>query len=105
MRRSALGFFCFLSFTGLLAVPQIANAALSITNPANLGTYTTGTVQIPLQATGGTGALTWTVSSGTLPAGLAIRTDVPSFLRQPVRGFSVSQQRPMAARRRRSRSR
>jgi hypothetical protein len=58
---------------------------LSITSAQNLGTFTTGTQQIPLQAIGGNGAYVWSVTAGTLPPGLALRTDTPS-------GFTANQQ-------------
>src|SRR5580704_14719708 len=50
---------------------------VTITNSANLGTYSIGQVVIPLNATGGNGTYTWTITAGTLPPGLAIRTDLP----------------------------
>ncbi|MGD0498822.1 MAG: putative Ig domain-containing protein, partial [Bryobacteraceae bacterium] len=56
----------------------------AISTSAN-GTYTTGTQQIPLQASGGNGTYAWSLASGSLPAGLALRTDVPS-------NFSSNQQ-------------
>lgn len=38
-----------------------------------------GVVEFPLQATGGSGTgYTWSLAAGSLPPGLAIRTDVPS---------------------------
>jgi hypothetical protein len=51
---------------------------LSITNSPNLGTWTIGEVQLQLSASGGTGTYSWGRVSGSLPPGLAIRTDVPS---------------------------
>ncbi len=59
--------------------------ALAISSGGNLGSYTTGTQQIPLAASGGDFTYSWTVVSGTLPPGLALRTDVPSY-------FSATQQ-------------
>ena len=47
--------------------------------------FTLGTQQIALTANGGTGTYAWSITSGTLPPGLVIRTDVPSFF------FSTSQ--------------
>ncbi len=80
MRSLLVRLICFSSLIAALALPQTANAALAITTPANLnGANPIGLIQIPLVATGGTGALTWSVSAGSLPAGLSIRTDVPSF--------------------------
>jgi len=49
------------------------NGTLTIT-PATLGTLTNGTAVTPiaLTATSTTGPYTWTVSSGSLPAGLVL---------------------------------
>ncbi|HZL55966.1 MAG TPA: hypothetical protein VFC21_02730, partial [Bryobacteraceae bacterium] len=52
---------------------------VTISSPANLGTFETGTIQQPLFASGGLGSYAWTVTSGSLPPGLALRSDVPSF--------------------------
>jgi hypothetical protein len=57
------------------------NFALSvIVNQAqgpNLGTYSIGAIQIPLSATGGNGAYSWSVIAGALPPGISLRTDSP----------------------------
>ncbi len=45
----------------------------------NFGTFTTGTQQIGLGASGGNGTYTWSLVSGSLPPGLALRTDTPSY--------------------------
>jgi sugar lactone lactonase YvrE len=50
-----------------------------VTTSATTVTLTTGTQQYALGANGGTGTYTWTLTSGTLPPGLAIRTDVPGY--------------------------
>ena len=53
---------------------------LVITVNQNLGTFSLGPIQIPLTATGGTGGYTWSITSGSLPAGLVLRTDgMPSY--------------------------
>jgi uncharacterized protein (TIGR03437 family) len=52
---------------------------LSITS-SNLGTWSLGEVQAPLVAVGGNGGYTWTLKGGTLPPGLAIRTDLPTYI-------------------------
>src|SRR5579862_1902356 len=54
------------------------SAAPTITVGPNLGTWSIGPIQLALTANG-TGAVTWAVTSGSLPPGLALRTDVPSF--------------------------
>ena len=52
---------------------------LNITTSASQ-VYVTGTVQAGLDATGGTGTYVWSLAAGsTLPPGLALRTDVPSY--------------------------
>ncbi|MBV8847729.1 MAG: putative Ig domain-containing protein, partial [Bryobacterales bacterium] len=67
-------------FFAIIACTTPAWAGLTITTGSNLGTLALGENQIPLQATGGSGPLTWSVVTGSmLPAGFAIRTDVPSF--------------------------
>src|SRR5208282_5635301 len=45
---------------------------LSITTGSNLGTNTIGYIQIPLNASGGTGNYTWSLASGSLATGLNI---------------------------------
>ncbi len=62
-----------------LPVATSTTTAVNITNGTNLGTYTIGFLTLPLTATGGNGLYTWSVSSGSLPPGLAIRTDIPGF--------------------------
>jgi hypothetical protein len=49
-----------------------------ITVGPNLGTWSIGEVQMALTASGGSGGYTWQVT-GTLPTGVALRTDVPSW--------------------------
>jgi hypothetical protein len=56
-----------------------AAAPLSIVNAANLGTFTSGTLQLGLGANGATGAYVWSLQSGALPTGLSLRTDVASL--------------------------
>ncbi len=57
---------------------------LSLQFGPDFGTIPMGTVQFGLGANGGTGTYTWSVI-GSLPPGVALRTDVPSF-------FNSSQQ-------------
>jgi hypothetical protein len=49
------------------------------TQNANFGTFSIGQVETQLSATGGNGTYAWSVIAGTLPPGLAVRTDKPSF--------------------------
>ncbi len=49
------------------------------TQGSNFGTYSIGEVQIPLTATGGDGAYTWSVAAGALPPGVSLRTDKDSW--------------------------
>ena len=59
---------------------QSANShRLSQTSGPNFGTFSIGQVETALSATGGDGTYTWSLSGGTLPPGLALRTDKPSF--------------------------
>jgi len=44
----------------------------------NIGAFLLGTEYIQLSANGGNGTYTWTLVSGALPPGLALRTDVPA---------------------------
>jgi hypothetical protein len=50
-----------------------------ITTASDLGTRSIGTVQVELTAAGGTGSYTWSLVSGALPPGLALRTDKAPF--------------------------
>ena len=66
--------------TGILYIfPPNQIPPVSITSGSNLGTWTIGEIQDALTASGGNGVYTWGLVSGTLPPGLAIRTDIPSF--------------------------
>jgi hypothetical protein len=58
---------------------NVGSPALSISTGANLGTFTTGTQNIALAASGGNFAYTWNLVSGSLPPGLALRTDTPTY--------------------------
>jgi hypothetical protein len=46
---------------------------------SNLGTVSYGPIQWALSATGGNGNYAWSVTSGNLPPGISLRTDVPSW--------------------------
>jgi hypothetical protein len=54
--------------------PPLAMATLP-----DLGTWSIGTVQSQLVATGGTGVYTWSLASGPLPPGLSVRADKAPF--------------------------
>src|SRR5579883_3026466 len=66
------------SVFSLVALGLPASGQVSITTPPSQ-TWPLGEDQIQLSASGGTGHYTWALVSGTLPAGLSLRTDVPSF--------------------------
>jgi len=78
-----------------LLFAMVASAQRPAVTPPNtlmnvgpdLGTYSVGEVNIPLVASGGTGAYTWTVTPGSLPPGLSIRTDVPSWFQNAQAGI------------------
>jgi hypothetical protein len=61
-----------------LAVCGTAWAQPAITVGPDLGTFSVGEIQFPLTASGGNGTYAWSVASGLLPAGVLLRTDVPS---------------------------
>src|SRR6185503_20551684 len=64
----------------LLAAPTRAQAQpLSNDLGPNLGTFALGQVEIPLVASGGTGAYSWSIVAGAPPPGLVVRTDGPSW--------------------------
>lgn len=62
--------------------PPGAFPPLVINNGADFGTYSVGPVQLELSAWGGTGTYNWTLESGALPAGMALRADKPSWFSQ-----------------------
>src|SRR5215213_3292109 len=83
-RRSSLcGLVLVLAFLGM--APRAAEAQLTITSNANLGTWSVGVVDAGrLSATGGsTTTYTWTIVAGSLPPGLSLRTDLPSYITDP----------------------
>jgi uncharacterized protein (TIGR03437 family) len=69
----------YVSNTYQIPVASSTSTPVNITNSSNLGVYTIGTAVIPLNASGGNGLYSWTVTSGTLPPGMSIRTDVPGY--------------------------
>lgn len=71
---------CVRTLIGIgLLLPMSAAWGQTVTVGPNLGTWRVGEVQLALTATGGNGTYSWALVSGTLPTGLALRTDVPSF--------------------------
>ena len=46
---------------------------------SNFGTFSIGQIETALSATGGNGTYAWSVVAGSLPPGLAVRTDKPFF--------------------------
>src|ERR1700722_9215859 len=70
---------CMTRVASMLLVPGLAMAQLTITSGPNYGTWSIGEIQTQLTATGSSGAYSWSVVSGSLPPGLAVRTDVPPF--------------------------
>jgi len=62
------------------AITQTVNPPpLAIVTGPTLGTFSIGEIQYALSASNGTGAYTWSLTGGTLPPGLALRTDTPSW--------------------------
>jgi len=53
--------------------------SLSFSQGPNFVTYSIGDDEIPLTATGGSGSYTWSVTSGSLPSGMSLRTDLPAW--------------------------
>jgi uncharacterized protein (TIGR03437 family) len=68
-----------IGFFGLEIFATNGAPPLFITNGANLGTFSMGEIQLSLVASGGTGSYSWSVLTGFLPTGVALRTDTPSF--------------------------
>jgi putative Ig domain-containing protein len=64
----------------LLAASGVARAqALAQTQGANFGTASIGRVEMWVGATGGNGTYVWSIVDGSLPPGVALRTDIPSY--------------------------
>ena len=62
----------------ILGTARIAGAQALTINVPDLGTYSIGLVEIPLTASGGSGAYTWSIFAD-VPPGLVLRSDVPSW--------------------------
>lgn len=64
----------------LWLAPGVASAqTLTHAYSPSMGTYSKGVLWLQLGATGGSGGYTWSHIGGTLPPGLALRTDVPAW--------------------------
>jgi hypothetical protein len=80
MRRLLGRRFLTLSLPVVALLPvTVFGQALSITSGPYYGTFSVGDVQSALIASGGVPPYTWSISGGSLPAGVYIRTDTPSF--------------------------
>ncbi len=75
----ALGLCGVLAVCSVLFTADAVSAqALSTNVGPDLGAFSTGELQFGLVAAGGNGIYTWDVTAGSLPPGLALRTDKPS---------------------------
>jgi hypothetical protein len=63
-------------FLGFLST---ASAQPVITSGPNYCCWSIGEINQALTATGGNGTYTWSLVGGSLPPGISIRTDVPSY--------------------------
>jgi hypothetical protein len=76
----AMGLRGFLAIFFLLFTAEAARAQAVTTNVGtDLGAFSTGEIQFQLIASGGNGTYTWDITAGSLPPGLALRTDKPSW--------------------------
>ena len=71
------------SLTGSRALTWTVNAAPSITTASLEETTVGATYSATLAATGGTGSLTWSMASGTLPAGLSLNASTGAITGTP----------------------
>jgi uncharacterized protein (TIGR03437 family) len=62
-----------------LAMLGAASAQPVITSGPNYCCWSTGEINQALTATGGNGTYTWSLAGGSLPPGISVRTDVPSY--------------------------
>src|SRR5579871_823131 len=62
-----------------LCVILTSALAQTITSGPGNRTFSIGQIQVALTATGGTGIYTWALISGSLPPGISLLTDTPSF--------------------------
>jgi len=63
----------------LCFAPRVSMAQVTITSGPNYCCWSIGQVQHALTASGGNGTYTWSVVGGSLPPGILLRTDVPSY--------------------------
>jgi hypothetical protein len=84
LRRRALGVCSIrtllLTVLLLFAGRAVQAQPLSVNVGSNLGPFSVGELQFGLVATGGTGTYTWEILAGSLPPGVTLRTDLPSFV-------------------------
>ena len=66
------------AYFSLAIYPANGGPAVAITTAPVLGPFSIGVIQQALVASGGTGTYTWSVTAGSLPPGLSLRTDKPS---------------------------
>ena len=71
---------CGLLILSLLFTAEAARAKTLTTNfGTDFGAFSTGELQFALIAAGGNGVYTWDITAGSLPSGVALRTDKPSW--------------------------
>ena len=88
---SAPGYFSFMVYVtdssghtatrtfNMSVYPYNGLPPLTISTGASFGTWSIGEIQTALIASGGNGAYTWSLTAGSLPPGLALRTDDPAW--------------------------
>jgi large repetitive protein len=77
-------------FFSINVYPAAAVPPPSMNFGNNFGTWSIGEVQFALNVSGGNGTYSWSIENGSLPTGLAIRTDPPqpSFFNGATAGIS-----------------
>jgi uncharacterized protein (TIGR03437 family) len=69
----------FVAIAVLAGLPSTVVAQPVITSGPNYCCWSIGEINQALTATGGNGTYTWSLVGGSLPPGISIRTDVPSY--------------------------